>query len=1105
MNSAQLFRVRSASLALAALVGLGLVFATRGVSAAEPAADLAAREELPEGITVTRLEAYPAEVSLDSPYAYAQIVVTGLMPSGDRVDVTRMVSASSDGAVVEVTPRGQVNSLEDGETTVSFRMGELATEVHVKVANQGGEAPVSFTTDVMPSLSKLGCNAGTCHGSAKGKSGFKLSLRGYDPVFDHTALTDDVEGRRVNRAAPDRSLFLLKVSGVVPHVGNVLTRPGEDYYSILRSWVAAGAPLDVDAPGVVGIEVYPSNPVIQRAGMMQQFAVIATYSDGRRRDVTAQSFFESSDNEAITVDGGGVAVALRRGEAALLVRYQGNYAAAPVVIMGDRRDFEWKEVPEYNYVDTLVYKKLRTVKTLPSDVCSDAKFVRRLFLDVTGIQPSPKQVRFFLADRRESKIKREELVDRLVGSAEFVDHWSNKWADLLQVNRKFLGAEGAEALHGWITDALASNVPYDEFVYSVLGATGSTLKNPPAAYYKVLRDPESLMENTTQLFLGVRFNCNKCHDHPFERWTQDNYWELASFFARVGRKDAPGSKKMPRRAATQTNIPAFEEIIFDKEDGEVVTPTGKTVQAAFPYEHEATMPAKAHRREMIARWISAAENPYFAKSYVNRIWSYFLGLGIIEPIDDLRAGNPPTNPELLDRLTSDFIASNFDTRKLMKLILKSRVYQHSIRTNEWNVDDALNFSHGIARRLPAETLYDAIHTATGSRTKLPGMRPGARAAELLDSSVKLKDGFLDLFGKPPRESACECERTSGMSLGQSLSLVNGPTVADAIRDPENDIASLIETEADDGRVVEELFLSFLCREPTEAESVALKKTLDPVDRANLAALTAAEKQTIAEALLQWEKDVNIPTWVAFEPEFFKSTGGATFTVQDDGSVLVGGESPDKDTYTVVGATNLDSVTAVRLELLPDESQPKKGVARSDNGEAMLSEISVTALPLSAAEKAVAVELQNASSSYSRRGGAGEAINGKNDDDRGWGVRREDTTKNLKAVFEFKADVAGKGGSLLTFTLDQRRGSKKTIGRFKLWLSSTARPVRAITVPENIAAILYMPQDKRSAEQNDTIYKYFIRSKPEFARLVRLNAAQDIAWALVNSPAFLFNR
>ena len=1097
MNSAQPSR-----LALVALMGVSLAFVARVTAAEDGVAGATIREELPEGVTVTRLETHLQSVSLESPYASAQMVISGFTPNGDRVDVTRMVKISGADKVVEVTSRGQVKALRDGESILRFRMGELEAKLPVKVANHGTPKPAIFTRDVTPIISKLGCNAGTCHGSAKGKNGFKLSLRGYDPAFDHAALTDDLEGRRFNRAAPDRSLFLLKVSGVVPHVGGVLTGSGENYYSIFRSWVAAGAPLDLEAPRVTGIEIFPANPIIQRAGMTQQFAVVASFSDGEQRDVTALSFFESSDTEAIHVDKAGLAVALRRGEAALLVRYEGNYAAAPIVIMGDRRGFEWKDVTEYNYVDTLVYDKLQSVKTLPSEVCSDAEFIRRVNLDLTGIQPSPKQVRFFLADRRESRVKREELIDRLIGSADFVDHWSNKWADLLQVNRKFLGAEGAEALRGWINDAVASNMPYDEFVYSVLGAEGSTLKNPPAAYYKVLRDPESLLENTTQLFLGVRFSCNKCHDHPFERWTQDNYWELASFFARVGRKDAPGSTKMSRRAATQTNIPAFEEIIFDKEEGEVTPPNGKAVEAVFPYQHKAKLPEAGHRRELVARWVAAAENPYFAKSYVNRIWSYFLGIGIIEPVDDIRAGNPPTNPELLERLTNDFIGSDFDTRKLMALILKSRVYQHSIGTNEWNLDDTLNFSHAMARRLPAETLYDAIHAATGSRTRLPGMRPGTRAAELLDSSVKLSDGFLDLFGKPPRESACECERSSGMSLGQSLSLVNGPTVADAIRDPENNIASLVETIEDNGRVVEELFLSFLCRKPTEAESNALVKTLDAKDRVNLAALTETEKQTVAEALEQWEKGVNVPTWVAFEPEFYRSTGGATFTPKDDGSVLVSGERPEKDTYTVVGTTDLEGITAVRLEVIPDESQPKKSTGRSDSGEFLLSEISVTAQPLNATEKAVAVKLQNASSAG--RQNASESIDGKNDDGRGWG-NDQPKDRHVKAVFEFKEDVAAKSGTLLTFTLDQLRGENRTIGRFKLWLTGTARPVRAIQVPDNVAEILYVPQDKRSEKQNNVIYTYFIQSKPELARLVRRNAAQDIAWALVNSPAFLFNR
>ncbi|HLU48601.1 MAG TPA: DUF1549 and DUF1553 domain-containing protein, partial [Planctomycetota bacterium] len=593
--------------------------------------------------------------------------------------------------------------------------------------------------------------------------------------------------------------------------------------------------------------------------MRQQMVVVARYEDGSVRDVTAEAFIETNDTEVTDVDRNGVVTAVRRGECAILARYEGRYAATRLIIMGDRSGWEWQETEEHNWIDTLVYEKLRKVKSLPSDVCTDEEFIRRVYLDLTGLPPTSKEVRIFALDGRDSRQKREELVDRLIGGAEFVEHYTNKWSDLLQVNPKWLGRDGAHALREWIRRSVASNEPYDRFVREIITASGSTVENPPAAYYKVLRNPDAVMENTTQLFLGIRFNCNQCHDHPFERWTQRNYWELASFFSQVSRKDAPNSPKMPRLSATQTEVPAFEEIIGDESVAEVKYPTGEPAPPRFPYEFDGGSAVAVSasdegrtRREMLASWLTSKENPYFARSFVNRLWSYFLGVGLIDPVDDIRAGNPPTNPELLDRLTDEFVRSGFDVRHIIRLICTSRTYSHSIQTNRWNEDDQINFSHAIARRLPAETLFDAIHRVTGSTPKLPGLRAGARAAEA-DPTVKLEDGFLDLFGRPPRESACECERSSGMSLGQALNLVNGPTVAEAVRDPRNAITALVEVERSSKAIIEEVFLSVLNRMPNEAELAQLAPTLDAFDPENADALPPEFAAELEKRRVAWEE------------------------------------------------------------------------------------------------------------------------------------------------------------------------------------------------------------------------------------------------------------
>ena len=620
---------------------------------------------------------------------------------------------------------------------------------HVKVAGLGTPYSVSFVRDVMPTLGKMGCNAGTCHGSLNGKNGFKLSLRGYDPLYDHRALTDDIAGRRFNRAAPDQSLMLLKPSGVIPHVGGVLTQPGAPYYELLRAWIAGGVKLDLDAPRVTKIELWPQKPIVATPGITQQMRVLATFSDGAVRDVSLEAFVESGNSEVAEINKLGLVTTVRRGEAPVLARYEGAYSVTTLTVMGDRSGYQWTNPPANNYVDELVYNKLKLVKSLPSDLCDDADFARRIYLDLTGVPPTVEALQAFLSDPRETKVKRDELVDRLIGSADYVEHWSNKWADLLQVNRKFLGEAGSFALRGWIKQAVAGNMPYDQFVYSILTASGSTADNPPTGYYKILRTPEDTMENTTQLFLAVRFNCNKCHDHPFERWTQGQYYHLSAFFAQVGRKEDPagGGQKL---GGTDVEAPKpLVEDIYDTGSGEVThLGTGKVAPPSFPYQHADLAEATASRREQLAKWITSRENQYFSRSYVNRLWGYLFGKGIIDPIDDIRAGNPASNPELLDRLTQEFVSGGFNTQEILRTICKSRSYQASIVTNKWNRDDDINFSHGIARRLPAEVLYDTIERACGSESRLPGVPVGYRAAQLPDVGLTLPSGFFELFGRP---------------------------------------------------------------------------------------------------------------------------------------------------------------------------------------------------------------------------------------------------------------------------------------------------------------------------------------------------------------------
>ncbi|MCA9164863.1 MAG: DUF1549 domain-containing protein, partial [Planctomycetales bacterium] len=480
----------------------GLTLAAMVCSATAPARGA---ESLPEGLNLVAIESYPERIELTNRFDYRQVLITGRLESGETVDLTRMVEVPASPKFVKLADDRVVRPVADGEETLTFRYGDRSVDVPVKVSGADSTPAVSFVRDVQPALSRMSCNAGTCHGAKDGKVGFKLSLRGYDALYDHRALTDDVGARRFNRAAPEQSLILLKATGSIPHVGGVRTHEGDPYYEVVKQWIASGAKLDLDSPRVTSIEIAPHNPSLPRPGMKQQMVVLAHYSDGATRDVTKEAFVESGNIEVIEAEEGGLLKTLRRGEAPVLVRYEGAYAATTITVMGDRSGFVWSNPPTYNYIDERVYDKLQRVKILPSEVCSDAEFVRRVYIDLTGLPPTGQQAREFIEDPTDSRTKRDALVDQLVGSREFVEYWTNKWADLLQVNRKFLGEEGSVALRNWIKNAVATNKPYDEFAYEIITASGSTIENPPASYYKVLRDPDLLMENTTHLFLAVRF------------------------------------------------------------------------------------------------------------------------------------------------------------------------------------------------------------------------------------------------------------------------------------------------------------------------------------------------------------------------------------------------------------------------------------------------------------------------------------------------------------------------------------------------------------------------------------------------------------------------
>jgi mono/diheme cytochrome c family protein len=1214
------FAVATIDHASAGKASLPLPWPTEPTIEPEPAA----------GGPVASLVVEPPSISIDGPFSTAQLVVIGTFADGRTADLTRSVrfEPAAEGAdprsLVAIGPGGLVRPLADGSTTLRIVHGEganaVAATVPVRVAGTGATPDVDFIRDVNPVLAKMGCNQGTCHGAAKGKNGFKLSLRGYDPIFDLRSLTDDHGSRRVNLASPDDSLMLLKASATAPHTGGLLAKPEDPNYQLVRRWIEQGAKLDLATPRVRSIRVHPPAAVVDAAGRRQQFRVVADYADGTSRDVTRQAFLESGNTEVATADPTGLVTAVRRGEAPILVRYEGAYAAVTLTVMGDRTGFEWSQPESWGTIDDLVADKWRSMKILPAPLCSDADFLRRVTLDLTGLPPTAADVRRFLSDPRDPRNKRADVVGRLIGSEAFVEHWTNKWADLLQVNPKFLGPEGAKGLRDWIRRQVADNVPHDRFVREILTASGSNREHPAAAYFKTLRDPLLMMENTTHLFLGVRFNCNKCHDHPFERWTQDQYYETAAFFAQVRlEKDPESHKRTIGGSAVEAARPLWE-IVADADKGEVKHErTGKDVPPRFPFECRHEQPENATRRQRLAAWITSPDNAYFARSQVNRLWGYLFGTGIIDPIDDIRAGNPPTNPALLEHLTRSFIDGGFDTRKVLAEICTSRTYGLAIDADRWNEDDRINYSHALPRRLPAETIFDALHAVIGSPSRFPGLPVGTRAAQLTDVSSTFGKGFLATFGRPARESACECERAGGVALGPVMALASGPAVGDVLADPQSELAKLVASEPDDAKLVDEVFLRVLNRpsRPEEAaaarnlvgqivaDHVALTAELAAVEstwaakrsaleaerqqrvdtlRRSLAEAIAAHEpvrqkreqeraERIAEAIAAVERyhgDPNgilsgfeaaakkEPRWQVLRPTKVDSSLGAKTEVLADGSVLARGDNQGDEYMEVRAPIDLKTVTAIRLEVIPDPRLPGGGSGRAPDGSFVLTEIGFSITPAARPNDTRYVTLESAAADFVQDGmHPSKAVNGDDSSPtEGWAVSPRQREPHW-AVFQASDAADFEEPMVAVFRIVQRfKGGRHAMGRFRLSCTDAAGPV-PLGVPPRAVELAAIPREKRTAAEAAELDAIITALDPRRAKLSadlaaaarplppeptlvaaaadladaerpladdpavvrlrndhaestrqlansRLTAFQDLAWALINSPAFFFN-
>ncbi len=758
------------------------------------------------GGDIQKLQIQPPSLVFSRPGEIRRIVVTGHTKNGERLDLSASFEIKLDGNIVKKNQNGSLQAIKQGQTELVVSVEGKTAILPIEINGSSSKAKTTFLRDVMPVINKVGCTNGVCHGAAKGKNGFKLSLRGYDPEFDYQSLLYDMSSRRFNRADPSQSLMLAKPTQQLAHEGGMRLKLGSLYYNQILNWIAEGVPFgDSENDRVEKLKVFPKDIFMHGPGRTQQVVVIAYFGDGSTRDVTGEAHFGSSNGDAVAVDNS-IVRGIRKGESTLMVRYEGKFVMVPVTVLNPKTGFAWVSLPQYNYIDELVDSKLERLKIQPSPISDDAEFLRRVTLDLTGRLPELEAIKSFLSDSRETRTKRSEMISRLIQSEAYADYWTLKWGDLLRSNRKFMSYKGMWTFREWLRESILENKPYDVLVRELLTATGSTFENPAANFFLAARDPKAAMEATTQLFLGIRMVCAQCHDHPFEKWTQDQYYQMAAFFSAIGIR--PGFE-------------SGEEVIYRKrtenkmrhpKDGRLINP--KFLVTSL--ENSGTSGEGNERRNLVT-WLTSKNNPFFARAIVNRIWSYFFHRGIINPVDDIRTSNPAINESLLDALAKDFKDHNFDLQQLMKTITNSRVYQTTFRTNEWNNDDTLNFSHQIPRRLGAESLADAIGLATGSKFKLPEMPDDYSPIQIPDPHVG-KGGFLDLFGRPQREEPCECERRSEVSLPHALNLLNGPILANAIADPNGRIAKLILEGKSHEQLVENLYLSTLSRSPTPKES-----------------------------------------------------------------------------------------------------------------------------------------------------------------------------------------------------------------------------------------------------------------------------------------------
>ncbi|MBI1314463.1 DUF1553 domain-containing protein [bacterium] len=751
----------------------------------------------------------PQRVALSGPGSRWQLLVERSLPNGLTADLTRDVTCESlDSNIVAVSPDGVVRGLADGETQIRITIrgtgvaASATLNVPVTVSDSNGPRSLHFENDILPIFARFGCNTSGCHGKAEGQNGFKLSIFGFDPDADLAALVQEGRGRRISFTRPDQSLLLLKASGGAPHGGGIRIRRNSGEYRLLRDWIVAGAPAGAaDAPKVVSLRVTPSE---RRLAMdaQQQLQVTAIYSSGREVDVTHHAKFQSNNDSLVQVDEYGlVRTSKTPGEAAVMASYQGAVDTFRAMVPQPDDGTEFPSRPVFNFIDELVDARLRKLNIHPSELCSDADFLRRAYLDIIGTLPTADEARTFLASNDPQR--RNRLVDELLQRPEYADLQALKWSDVLRVDRLALGHKAAYSYYHWIRDSFAQNRPFDEFTREVVTAAGPLSDHPAGYLYKVTKTPGTAASTLSQVFLGVRLECAQCHHHPFDQWSQRDYAGMQAYFSQVGFKTTKSGEFLTATKGGATKHPR----------------SGDVVEAHALLQPEPETTPDGDRRELFAQWLTAKDNRWFARNIVNRVWAHLLGRGIVEPVDDVRLTNPPTNPALLDALAEHFVASGYDLHDLIRTITASRTYQLSSHPNASNDRDEQNYSRALFRRLDAEVRFDMICQVTGMPEKFDGLPAGYRAIQLWDSQVK--HYFLGLFGRPIRSTACECERAAEPSVGQVLHIINSPEIQAKLSDSGGRLARLVNETADNPQLVEKLYLSFYSRFPTDEERAAV--------------------------------------------------------------------------------------------------------------------------------------------------------------------------------------------------------------------------------------------------------------------------------------------